>query len=566
MKSDTEERTGLELIDEAISIVRASIGGGYLYYLIGTLPFLVGWVFFWLEMLRSSFALEYAGPLSMGMALLFFWMKTWQALYSNHLLCSVQGISPPDLSPGHLWTVAHRQFLVQSSGLVLLPVALLIAVPFGWVYAFYQHFTIYSGEHRDRVSSLLSRSMERAGQWSYQNHMVLLLMSFASFVVYLGILILIIFLPQLLKRLTGVQSFFTRASPWQFLKLLASPTLHMVALCFMYIVTDPVMKAVYVLRTFYGESIKTGEDLRTRLRRIRSKVSAAGRRGLILLFAAFLFAGGMTVSMYAQTDRDTSQSRKEVSDRDLDQAIDREISSLEYDWRLPRKESRQEATREKNWLDAFFQDVFETLDSILSWIGDALEQFLEWISDSKSEPTAGGEGFNWSGVSVMKLLLLLFSGGLLALGIYLLINYYTDREMEESEGEASGHGGDEDVDIEEEEVDPRSRSMNHWESLARELVEDEEYRKAVRALFLASLSYLADNRLIEIRRFKSNTTYQKELERHLRDEDERVQAFRDNVRTFEGIWYGQREATPSLFRQFRQNQERLITETGDHDT
>jgi len=77
---------------------------------------------------------------------------------------------------------------------------------------------------------------------------------------------------------------------------------------------------------------------------------------------------------------------------------------------------------------------------------------------------------------------------------------------------------------------------DQWLLLARRKLEEGEPRLALRALFLAVLSLLGAQRLIVVRRSKSNSDYETELRR--RRSAELTELFRGSRRLFERCWYG----------------------------
>ena len=69
----------------------------------------------------------------------------------------------------------------------------------------------------------------------------------------------------------GIESVFTQSplSVWNTTFL--SGVLGLTYLC-----VDPLVKAVYVLRCFYGESLKSGEDLKAELKHFATASPALG--------------------------------------------------------------------------------------------------------------------------------------------------------------------------------------------------------------------------------------------------------------------------------------------------
>ena len=85
------EKRAVELIEEAVHLLRQAPMATLAVYYIGSLPFVIGLLYFWAEMSRSPFAYEHLAGESLGLAALFLWMKVWQARFSRSLWAQVAG-------------------------------------------------------------------------------------------------------------------------------------------------------------------------------------------------------------------------------------------------------------------------------------------------------------------------------------------------------------------------------------------------------------------------------------------------------------------------------------------
>ena len=112
-------------------------------------------------------------------------------------------------------------------------------------------------------------------------------------------------------------------------------------------------------------------------------------------------------------------------------------------------------------------------------------------------------------------------------------------------------------DITDENVHADQLPADGWTRLARELLERGEFRLALRAFFLASLSHLAARNLISIARFKSNRDYERELRRRGHSWPDLLSTFGENLLAFERIWYGLHNVNRDLVEQFAANVERM---------
>jgi hypothetical protein len=273
----------LELIEEAVHVLRLCPWAVLGVYYLGSLPFLLGLLYFWADMSRGSTAYEHCAPAAFAVAVLFLWMKTWQAMFARQLKAQITGRPARTISlPGFLRT-ALNQTILQPSALFLLPLSLLIVLPFGWCYAFYQSVTAFGAEDGAGAKQVFQRAIRGAQFWPRQNHLLLGALLLFGLVVFLDVGIGLATVPSLMKTLFGIETAFTRSS-WGFFNTTFLATVGALT----YLCLDPVIKAVYLLRCFYGESLHTGEDLRAELKQY---VPDAGTAVMVLLMIIPHFQG-----------------------------------------------------------------------------------------------------------------------------------------------------------------------------------------------------------------------------------------------------------------------------------
>ena len=118
---------------------------------------------------------------------------------------------------------------------------------------------------------------------------------------------------------------------------------------------DPLLQAVYIVRAFKWEGLRTGEDLLVRLKRLAP---------LLLLFALCAPASHL-VAAAPTLSRDT-----------LNHSIDQTLQSHDYDWRTPPPPAD---TQQKDW---FLDTVDRTLALVRKgWkvISDLWSDLLDWV-------------------------------------------------------------------------------------------------------------------------------------------------------------------------------------------
>lgn len=254
-----------EVVEEAVHLLRGAPLALHAAYAAGTLPFILAFLYFWADMSRGAFAREHAAVGAAGMGLLFLWMKCWQAVFAAALRSQIAGC------PAQRWTVrraaqlALTQTALQPSGLFAVPLALVTVFPFAWVYSFYQNLTAGAGEPGglgDACKTAAAQAGNRAGQC----FLLLGVLFLFAFLVWINTLAAMAMLPGLLKMLFGVDTAFTQAGVHSVL----NTTYLACSFALTYVFVDPLIKTVFVLRCFYAQSIRSGEDLKAELARLRA--------------------------------------------------------------------------------------------------------------------------------------------------------------------------------------------------------------------------------------------------------------------------------------------------------
>lgn len=297
-------KSAFDLAEEAVHVVRTTPALLAFYYL-GSLPFILALLYFWTDMTRSAFADRHCVEASLGLTLLFVWMKSWQAIFTVSLLAQIRGVAAERWTWRRLARLVIAQSMLQPWGLWLLPLALLLALPFPALYAFYQNVTVFGADADGHVQTVRQRAWQQAKLWPKQNALLIWLLSpwivvvaamfalaaalfisaaqngvFVFLLSLLGVLLLVLLsplgvvvaanlgatlmlLPQLIKLLFGIETIFTLSGAY------ALNTTFLAVVCALtYLCLDPLVKAAYTLRCFYGEALQTGEDLQVQLREV----------------------------------------------------------------------------------------------------------------------------------------------------------------------------------------------------------------------------------------------------------------------------------------------------------
>jgi hypothetical protein len=542
-----EEKGPVELVEEAVHLLRLAPGAVLIGYYVGTLPFILALLFFWSDMARSAFAHDRLIPGVCALSALFVWMKCWHGVFAARLLARLCGETPPHLTSRWLLRIAVRQAIAQPVGLFLLPVSLVLLVPMGWVYAFFANVTVFSGGEAPNIRTLISQSWRQARLHSMQSHYLVFLFKLFGFFVFLNVMSAILGVPFLMKMLLGIDTAFSQ-SPWAAF----NTTTLAAAGAITFLCVDPLLKAVYVLRCFYGESLHSGQDLKAELKTFATSAglrpAATALLFLVLSFQALDLHGAEELE---QTQSSKPETRNSLASPALDRSIDEVIQQREYSWRLPR-ESAPAKPREgtgENFIERFFKTIESGFKAVQRWIKDLFE-WLDRLGGRRTGPSM--DGLSLAGV--MKGLLFLLIVALVGLIVWLLIRLWrTQSPVQEFPAEALPAA----PDVSDENVGAEQLPEDGWLRLARDLLDRGELRMALRAFYLAALAHLAERNLITLAKYKSNRDYERELVRRGHALADVPAAFSDSVTAFEQVWYGRHGVSQDLLEDFARKVERI---------
>lgn len=535
---------GLDLIEEAVHLLRGAPVGLFLQYYLGAVPFALAALYFWADMSRGAFAEERCAGSALLLTALLVWMKCWQSAFATGLRARLAGAEPPRWTPRRVLNVALLHAALQSSGLLLLPVALVLTLPFPVTFTLYQNLVLLADGEPVRLRDALRRAASEAVRWPVQNWTLLSVLSLFGLFVFLNVLIGLLLGPSLLKTFLGVETAFTRSGFWS----VGNTTFLFSAAVITWLCLDPLVKAVYLLRCFYGLSLRNAEDLKVEITRARS-----ARGALAAMLLGCFACGGNSLAAEATppvTQPAASQAQPVVAPAELDRAIERVLGQPEFNWRQPRERAPQ---GEPGWLQPFVQRAADAIADFLRSIRDFIFKVLLWLRDFferwfRSKPSSSGSGSNWQG-GAQVLVFVLLAATLSVLGV-LVFRLLRDRRRQPSViAEAIAVK----PDVADDNVTADQLPEDDWLKLAHELAGRGELRLALRAMYLASLAHLGQRELVVIERFKSNRDYELELRRRARAWPDLQGAFAENVGAFDRAWYGMHEVTQDAVRHFEQN-------------
>lgn len=534
MKARAHRRSGrpaLELLEEAVVLLRRTPLPIYLAYYVGAVPFCLAALYFVADMSRSAFAGERLGGSSLLLAVLYLWMKCWHAVAARHWRALLGGEAVEPWSGARLFRLVTSQAMLQASGLIVRPLAYIATLPAVWVAVFYQNATVLGDLTVKEGTSLRARAGAQARLWPGQSHTLFALFTVFVFFVWLNVALLLAALPELLKMLTGLETTATRSGTnWILNGTFPSVTVVLTFLC-----VDPIWKALFVLRCFYGESLQTGADLQARLSSLRAPATAAA-----LLAALLLSLQPPT----ARADESPAPTRAATPEQ-VDEKIQHVLQRREYAWRLPRQEDS--AKEESTWLNG----LLKPFRSLGQWAKRMAKAIVKWLDHffNGSHSTAG----DGRGLSQMKPIVYALLGALLLVLAWTGWRAWGRRHRHVSVAQPVAAT----PDLHSDDVVADQLPEEGWLRLMREMIERGELRLALRAAYLGGLAHLGKRDLLAIARHKTNRDYERELGRRARSREELLAAFGENLRAFERAWYGRAAVSADVVSRFTDNLEKI---------
>jgi len=584
MKRESENEAGvLEVLESSVHLLRDTPPATFLWHYAGSVPFVLAFLFAWTRMTRPGIAASEIAGLALLLTALFVWMKTAQAWFAARLTAAALDAPAPQLTAGRLLCVMRRQIRHQIPALLWLPLSLPLMVPFAWAHAYAQNLSVLSGDTTQPDAALRRRARAQALLWPVQNHMAIWLVSpwlliatvaivfggahwllasnilhgspfgFLSVLLIVALLVwpcspfgfavaanlaaVVLGLPFLLEAVSGIRT----ASVISPLAAIGNTTFLAVVMGLTYLVLDPLMKAVYVLRCIRGESLHTGADLLASLRRVSP---------LLPVLLCCLFAAGNAWADTPPAATAPAVPPAAVSAESLDRAIEQVLRDPRYQWPIPGRENEEDKTdAASSWLTDFLGAAGDWLRNLWAKIRDGVRRLFERFAPWQDRASDSGP------VDSSSLVIFVFA--VLAIALCLAAILYYRSRRRNAAGAANTAPIVPAPDVADEAVLANALPPDEWLAKADELAVRGEWRLAVRALFLSTLSALHTAALVRVGRHKTNRDYLGELGRHGHVLPALVDAFADSMRTFEGSWYGDHAADETQFARCRGNVEAI---------
>ncbi|MSU47481.1 MAG: hypothetical protein EXS37_00030 [Opitutus sp.] len=521
------EPSGLELIEEAVHLLRSAPAATLAIYYAGAVPFVLGLLFFWAHTTWFQPSLAQVAWSALGLVGLFATMKATQAEFCGRLLAARLGAPEPEWSWRRFGRVMLAQLRLQSWTLPALPIAVLLTVPFGWLYAYGQNLVVLGDE-----PDLHDEAVAQAKLWPGQNHVGLLVISILAVVVWVNLGAAFLAVPWLPNRLLGIENIFGVSGWWFFNStFVASVTV------LTWLALDPLVKAFYTLRVFHGRARRSGEDVRVELQLAR-RSGAAWRAAASVVV---LLALPLVAVRAADSPRVPPAA---VQPAQLDRTIEDVLSGPDFRWRL-RPAVREAARAEDGPVKQFVRQGFDLLAEALRSVGRMGKSAYDWLerhfTGGQEEPAKSRVNGGAIALSVLRFLLYAFIAVAVVLLLWVIWLMARQAARHRAPVLAAQAVAVAAPDLRDENVQAAQLPADGWIALAREQAARGAWRLALRALYLATLARLAAEGLVSLANFKTNLDYEREVRRRALSRAEIVAGFAARRREFEDVWYGRAE-------------------------
>ncbi len=529
----TDEPSALDLLDEAIRMLRAIPVSAWSIYCTGAVPFWAGVLVYWTLLVHGGMASQLGSAVAVALVGLYVWKRVWHMRFGSHLQAFTRSQSPPRWGVRDWIAAAGIQTRWACTSLALAPLSLATIFPsfFHW----FGHESLAVGALRpaEEQATLPRRVLRMATEWPGQVHIAAVVLSGIAGVLWINFAVVLAVAPWMIEWWTGWRPAFASDSLW-----MLHPTFAAVVTVLTLVALDPLVKAFTALRVHRLESRSTGEDLRIEWQRVR-------RRLPTLVTTLVLGWAAVSIVRAAPMPPTPAQPAEAQFHERLDAAIRRVYEQPHIAWRLQPPVTDHP---KPSWLRT-------QLRKFSDWLDEQLTRWWRWLNRAlvpeSSRPSSTYSVSDWAR-RVAIVLIPVF--GLVGIGWLLQFRRARRRPRASAASgptlTAAAAAPDLDRTL------ATEHSADTWWALAQQLATAHDYRRAVRAAFLGLLAEAAARHWVDVVPSRTNRDYIAQLQRRLRDAVI-VQHFHSAVRLFESSWYGAHPATPEALAYLRELGDRL---------
>ncbi len=501
----------MEQIEQAVALLRRQGPDTWRYYVLGMVPFVLAVLSFVRDM-TSGYGSDRCLAESILCAAAFMWLSFCKSRFSGALVASLAHARPVQST---WYECAVVQLPAQSLKLLALPFAFFTLLPIPWSLALFRALNYEASKRGVTLRSAWAQAARQAATGTKQMTGGLMILFAAAVLAFANFTALVFALPWLLRMVTGAESEWTRNSSSHF-------PLFCIAAALAWLFIDPVSEAYSAVRCFQFEANSDGRDLLVKIR----KVAATA-------VVLFVMSG---ISLRAANT---------VAADGLSHRIDHVIATdQEYRWA-----HSNHAMEPPNSLAA---RIVDGIQHGLSKADAAMDHFFDWFGKLFKPEHQGASTTPKHSTSRSNLWWLL---AVLA-GLVMGIVFFAIRRLGALPVVARQAPVHPPSDIDNSALEAGDRADTEWLQIAGQHSSSGDFRLAVRAIYLANLSYFGAQQSILLARSKTNGMYERELRLRARNSGA-LQSFIRTNRGYERVWFGEHPASAELVTEF-ENEARAI--------
>ena len=258
-----EEPSYIQVAEDAFLLLKNAPASVFTVYFLGTCPFALMLIYFIADTTRNPFAELNLATNTLILVATYLFMKLCQVAAVRKLRQLFYNTPAQPTTPS--WKVLLRQSSFHAWGFIILPIAGLFTVPFAHAFAYCQNLIT-----QDTSNTLASREITKSAwryskDWVKQNVLLISLIHLVIFVVFINTTILILTGPFLMKMILGIDTKLIFGGFAIF-----NTTLMSICAAITFVITDPFVKACYIVRSYYLDARNSGQDILLALEEMKS--------------------------------------------------------------------------------------------------------------------------------------------------------------------------------------------------------------------------------------------------------------------------------------------------------
>ena len=547
-------RTGgnaLDLLDEAYFLLRGNLLDILPLHFLAAIPFALGVLFFCYRFANFHTVDTDIIKWSMLLTFLFCWKMLFEAVLSGKIMEMISGGNNPSSIFKHSGMILLKQSLIQSFSLIIIlclikhPLVFIVLIPisiFMLPPLIYSTAAICAITPEKDIRHLFKKIVFHIGRDFFQLLLTMLIVLIGTAILTCNIYLILLLTPYLLKMFVGIESQFTLAGNMS-VALFFNSTIWSIVFAISWLILDPFCRILFTLRVFYGESSDRGWDIIASLNRIRSGTT----KGLVIFL---LLTSPLLLTAENSLTSTKPESTAKVSHKQIDKSISETRQNLEFQWRTPKK---QIGNTQESWIWKYLSRALEycgeKLGKVIDYFRDLFKKFFPETSDnSKFNSFLSG---SWSILKYLVPVLLI-----IIIGIIILRKMSKKRKNKLTPLSSIKRR----PDLTREDVAADELEEDEWLKLCRELLEQKEFKLALRAFYLGCICALAKRKLLLAARHKTDYEYLNELRRRAHTMPDTIEVFANNIAIFQRVWYGDYPVNRELLEKYMKDSRILLSE------